>query len=502
MLERDVPSGGNARVVGRYALFQEIAAGGMATLHLGRLIGSVGFSRTVAIKRLHPQFAKDPEFVAMFLDEAHLAGRVRHPNVVGTIDVVALNGEVLLVMEYVHGESLARLLWSEAQAGRRVPLRVVSALLTGVLHGLHAAHEATSETGFPLGMVHRDVSPQNILVGQDGIARVLDFGVAKATWRAQTTRDGQVKGKLSYMSPEQLLHHDVDRRADIFAASAVIWEALTGTRLFDAEEPGALIHCILHETVIPPRELRPDVPPALDALVMRGLSRDSEERFASAREMAFALERAVAPATPGEVGIWVEEAARETLERRAKQIERIESSHAQLSGQGLALSPAAATDALTGWGEVIATVAIVTPPVAFEAQGSHQDAVGSSIAAAAVVMPSGERLRTRGLRHLAIVLALAAACLAATAVFAIVRASSPLPPSSALVGASAGALSAVGPADSVEGPRSASPSAPDPDSGALPVASSSPPAPAHRRGPAPATQSRPPRPVTPPVRSH
>src|SRR5258708_29137656 len=167
-------------VVGRYLLCDEIAAGGMATVHVGRLMGTAGFSRTVAIKRLHAQFAKDPDFVSMFLDEARLAARIRHPNVIGTLDVVALEGELFLVMEYVPGESLARLWRTTFDTGRTIPLPIISAILVGVLDGLHAAHEATDDNGEPLGIVHRDVSPHNILAGTDGIARVLDFGDAKA----------------------------------------------------------------------------------------------------------------------------------------------------------------------------------------------------------------------------------------------------------------------------------------------------------------------------------
>src|SRR5262245_51026591 len=170
-------------VIGRYALHGELASGGMATVHLGRLLGPVGFSRTVAIKRLHAQYAQDPEFVSMFLDEARLAARIRHPNVVPTLDVVATSGELFLVMEYVPGESLSRLARAARDRMERMPPRIVSAIMSGVLHGLHAAHEAKSERGEPLGIVHRDVSPQNVLVGTDGVARVLDFGVAKAAGR-------------------------------------------------------------------------------------------------------------------------------------------------------------------------------------------------------------------------------------------------------------------------------------------------------------------------------
>ncbi|HEY2366157.1 MAG TPA: serine/threonine-protein kinase, partial [Polyangiaceae bacterium] len=210
------------RVVGRYALYEEIAAGGMATVHFGRLLGPVGFSRTVAIKRLHPQFAKDPEFVSMFLDEARLAARIRHPNVVPTLDVVATQGELFLVMDYVQGESLSRLIRATRERQQRIPVRYVASIITGALHGLHAAHEAKNERGEPLRIVHRDISPQNVLVGSDGVARVLDFGVAKAAGRFHTTREGNVKGKLPYMSPEQLRGQLVDRQTDVYAAAVCL----------------------------------------------------------------------------------------------------------------------------------------------------------------------------------------------------------------------------------------------------------------------------------------
>ena len=155
------------RVIGRYALFGEIAAGGMATVHFGRLVGPVGFSRTVAIKRLHAQYAKDPEFVAMFLDEAHIAGRIRHPNVVSTIDVVSADRELILVMEYVHGESVAHLMRPLKNDKKALDPKMAATIVYDALLGLHAAHETTDERGDPLHIVHRDVSPQNILVCDD-----------------------------------------------------------------------------------------------------------------------------------------------------------------------------------------------------------------------------------------------------------------------------------------------------------------------------------------------
>src|SRR5262245_61720717 len=294
------------RLAQRYEVHGEIAAGGMATVHFGRLVGAVGFSRTVAIKRLHAQFARDPDFVSMFLDEARLAARVQHPNVVTTVDVVPLEDEVFLVMEYVHGEALSKLIRAARRRGELVPPRIGVSILAGALHGLHAAHEAKSERGEPLNIVHRDVSPQNILVGTDGVPRVLDFGVAKAAARATSTRDGQMKGKVSYMAPEQLRGRGVDRRTDVFAAGVVLWEALTGRRLFDGDDPGEVLAKLLESHIPGPAEVEPSIPPVLDSIVMRALNRDITLRWTTAREFAIALEHSGPIALPREVGDWVE----------------------------------------------------------------------------------------------------------------------------------------------------------------------------------------------------
>jgi serine/threonine protein kinase len=317
------------RVIGRYVLYSEIAAGGMATVHLGRLRGVGGFSRTVAIKRLHPQFAKDPEFVAMFLDEARLAGRIRHPNVASVLDVVALEGELFLVMEFVLGESLSRLLRNAATVEEAVPISVAVAVVGGTLRGLHAAHEATSESGEALNLVHRDVSPHNIQVGVDGVPRVVDFGVAKAANRAQTTREGQLKGKLSYMSPEQVHRDRIDRRTDIYAAAVVLWETLVGHRLFGGDDTVAILNDIICGAAVPPSRHRPEVPHALDEVVMRGLSLRPDARFSTAKEMAEALEDAFAPASAARVGDWVEATAEDAVDRRARSLAEVESAGAQ-----------------------------------------------------------------------------------------------------------------------------------------------------------------------------
>lgn len=327
-----VASAGQApRTVGRYILYGELAAGGMATVHFGRLSGPVGFSRTVAIKRLHPQFAKDPEFVTMFLDEARLCGRIRHPNVVPTLDVVATEGEIFIVMEYVAGESLAKLLRAATLKKALPPPRVVATILTSVLHGLHAAHQTKDEHGRELGIVHRDVSPQNILVGADGSVRVLDFGVAKAAGRTQTTREGQVKGKIAYMPPEQLSSGEVTLQTDIYAAAVVLWEALVGRRLFDGETEAIVLVRAIEGKIDPPSRVRSGLSPEIDAVVLRGLAREPSKRYSSAREMALAIEQTIGLASPSEVGAWVESLASTELARRSARVAEIESSSATLS---------------------------------------------------------------------------------------------------------------------------------------------------------------------------
>jgi len=314
-----------SRAVGRYVLHDEIAAGGMATVHIGRLLGPVGFSRTVAIKRLHAQYAKDPEFVSMFLDEARLAARIRHPNVVSTLDVVARDGELFLVMDYVQGEVLSRLVRSLREKDQMIPPAMVLAIMAGALQGLHAAHEAKTERGEPLNIVHRDVSPQNILVGVDGIARVLNFGVAKAVGRAQTTRDGQVKGKTSYMAPEQLQGKGVDRRTDLYSAAVVLWETLTARKLFWADSPSEIMAKVLSAPVDPPSAHAQGIPPALDEIALRGLSRNPETRFQSALEMAIALENVLPTPTTRRIGEWVASVAGDSLTQRAGRVTEIES---------------------------------------------------------------------------------------------------------------------------------------------------------------------------------
>jgi eukaryotic-like serine/threonine-protein kinase len=333
------PQTGWPPTVGRYLLYGEIASGGMATVHFGRLQGAAGFARSVAIKRLHPQYAKDPDFVGMFLDEARLAARIAHPNVVPTLDIVSQGDELLLVMEYVRGSSLSRLLRTLTQKGERMPTRIAAAITAGALRGLHAAHEAKSEAGEKLEIVHRDVSPQNVLVGTDGIARVLDFGVAKAAGRVQTTREGQLKGKLAYMAPEQITTGSVTRRTDVYAAAVVLWEMLTGRRLFRADNEAKLLALVLDSEVLAPSKLVEGLPSAFDQVVMKGLDRDPAKRYATAREMAIDVEAVVGIEPSTVIGEWVEVVAADELRERANRIEEIERSVLGSSPSGVSQSP-------------------------------------------------------------------------------------------------------------------------------------------------------------------
>lgn len=311
-------------MLGRYELHSVIATGGMASIHLGRLCGPSGFTRTVAVKRLHPHFARDPEFASMFLDEAHLVARIRHPNVVPIVDVVAESDELFLVMEYVHGESLARLVHVRPDSSLPVPPAMAAAIFVDVLHGLHAAHDAKTPEGEPLSIVHRDVTPHNVLVGVDGSARIADFGIAKATQRSHATDGSTLKGKLCYVAPEQLHGREVNRTTDVYSAAVSLWESLTGRLLFAAENEAHVLEKILTGAARPPSAFAPDVPPALDEIVMRGLQMKPHKRFASAQEMALALEKSVSLPSPAELGAWVQSRAAEGLAKRGALIEHVE----------------------------------------------------------------------------------------------------------------------------------------------------------------------------------
>jgi eukaryotic-like serine/threonine-protein kinase len=296
---------------GRYEPLFEIAQGGMARVYAARATGEGGFSRALAIKHMLSGL-DDPSFTEMFLDEARLAAAIHSPHVVHTFDVGrASDGRPFLAMELVIGVSLGRILFELARREEKLPLPIAVAMLRDAALGLHHAHEACDESGKPLGIVHRDVSPQNVLVDEHGRVRITDFGIARALERRSVTRDGATRGKPGYMSPEQAAGRTVDRRSDVYSLGVVAWETIAGGA-FDAAAPNVA-------------ELRADVPAVLGSVIARALSREPGRRQKSAIELANALESGVRPASAREIGAFVRELCGAELEklRRLEATERV-----------------------------------------------------------------------------------------------------------------------------------------------------------------------------------
>jgi serine/threonine-protein kinase len=280
-----------APTFGRYVPMFRIASGGMAEVYGAQSSGEAGFRKWVALKRMLPHLSEDPRFVEMFLDEGRLAANIHGPHVVSTVDLGrATDGSVFLVMDLVVGVTLSALLRESVGRGERLPVAVVAELIAQSALGLHDAHEARTVDGQALEIVHRDISPQNILVGVDGRARITDFGIARASVRETQTRTGEIKGKLSYFSPEQASMDVLDGRSDLFSLAVVAWESFAGRRLFHAENPLAILKN-LTERPIPRLEdvTQGRVPPELAAVVHRGLERDRALRFPTGQDFALAL---------------------------------------------------------------------------------------------------------------------------------------------------------------------------------------------------------------------
>lgn len=276
--------------LGRYQIIKRLAMGGMAELYLARQTGDGGYEKIVALKRVLPHLTEDVSFVRMFLNEARLAAGLSHSNIVHVVDFGSEAGEHFMAMEYVHGRSVQAVLKAGAQH-KGVPRDVALTIVHEVAAALHYAHERAGADGRPLGLVHRDVSPSNVLVSFDGEVKLVDFGIAKATAHTRVTRSGAIKGKLSYMAPEQVRGEELDRRADVFALAVVAYELCTGRRCFTAPGEFALINRVAEARYERPSSIEPDFPEDLEALITRGLSVDPDDRFSTAREMQRAVER-------------------------------------------------------------------------------------------------------------------------------------------------------------------------------------------------------------------
>jgi serine/threonine-protein kinase len=304
-----------------YELLALIGTGATAAVYLARDQQAPPGSQIVAIKRLHPSLSEDVDIARMFDDEARMASRIDHPNVVRTIDVVRVGRERFHVMQYVHGGSLAQL----APVGRPdtppPPPPVAYAMVVGVLRGLHASHEALAEDGQPLRLVHRDISPENLLIDEDGIARVTDFGIAKAIGRARITRNGNVRGKVPYLAPELLLGGEASRASDVYATAVVLWELLSGREFVPTAGHWAMVQRVLAGAHVAVTTIRPEIPARVNAVLTRALDYAPVERFPSAEAFADALEANGQPASTAEVSAWVHERAGLRLVARTEAVE-------------------------------------------------------------------------------------------------------------------------------------------------------------------------------------
>jgi serine/threonine protein kinase len=276
---------------GSYQLLKRLATGGMAQIYLARQSGPEGFEKLLVVKRILPHLAENEEFIQMFLDEARIAARLNHSNIVQIFNLGELDDTYFIAMEYIHGEDLRRISRKSQAHSSEMPLPLVCRIIMEACAGLDYAHKLTDSDGQPLGIVHRDISPQNLLVTFEGGVKIVDFGIAKASDQATVTRSGVLKGKYAYMSPEQATGQPLDGRSDIFALGIVLYEMITGTRLFkrssDLQTLSAAIAC----DVTPPSEVSDRVPSDLDPVVMRALAKEPENRYQEALHLQLALEK-------------------------------------------------------------------------------------------------------------------------------------------------------------------------------------------------------------------
>jgi hypothetical protein len=366
---------------GDLELLLPLATGGMATVHVARHVGDAGFERLVAVKRVHRHLLGDPEVFAMSSDEARLSALVRHPNVVATHQVIDAGGELLLVQEYVEGVSLALLAKRAAAEGveGRLPAEAAVRVVVDVLRALHAAHEAVDLRGEPLQLVHRDVSPQNVLVGADGGGRLIDFGIARAAGRLAETRTGLIKGKVAYLAPEQVAEGDVDRRADLWATGVMLHELVVGRRPIEAPTDTELMAKVMvgHADLAALEA----VAPALVDPVRRALARVPDDRFATAESMADAIAAAMTPASDATMRALVQRLVGEDLAARRRDIleamRQADTAASDIEASDTAVAPAAVASAAIDreqraaaprsrrWRAALVAIVIVTAAVAW-----------------------------------------------------------------------------------------------------------------------------------------
>jgi len=301
--------------LGRYQVLTQLAVGGMAELFLAFFTGPGGFRKFVALKRILPVYRADSEFVAMFLDEARISAALSHANIAQVFELGEANKDYFIAMEFIEGQDLGRINRAARKAGGVLPVGFAAGVMRDVCGALHYAHSFTSAAGRPQPVVHRDLSMRNVMMTYAGHTKVIDFGIAKARGSLAVTHGGQVKGSAGYMSPEQIRDENLDGQSDLFAAGAVLYELLTGRRVFTGGDPTATMYKVLNETPPPPRSLNPEVPPALSDVVMKALEKQRDRRFATGREMAKAIEAATPMFDEQERAVWMEATFADSIAR-------------------------------------------------------------------------------------------------------------------------------------------------------------------------------------------
>lgn len=276
---------------GKYTLIDRIAVGGMAEIFLARQAGIENFEKTIVIKRIRPHLSKQPNFVKMFLNEAKLAAQLNHPNIVQIYDLGKIGESYFIAMEYVFGRDMRRIIPKADSLGIPFPMVYALKIASSVCEGLYYAHQKTDTYGTALNIVHRDVTPENIFVSFDGTVKVLDFGIAKAANQIEQTRAGEIKGKLSYMSPEQCMGKQLDNRSDLFSLGTVLYEWLTGFKLFTGDSEVAILKSITEGKIYAPSYFKADIPEAVEAILMKGLEKDRERRYQTAWDMQYDIDQ-------------------------------------------------------------------------------------------------------------------------------------------------------------------------------------------------------------------
>ena len=323
-------SGKEQQTLGRYNLLALLATGGMAEIHLARQAGIKGFERLVVVKKILPHLAVEESFLEMFFDEARIASLLNHPNIVQIYDLGQEGDDYFMAMEYLEGESLSFLEREARKKQRHMGPALAAGIIAQVSDGLEYAHAFKNHDGQTMNIVHRDVSPQNIIVLFSGGVKLVDFGIAKAASQMHKTRAGSLKGKLSYLAPEQCLGKAVDNRTDIFSLGIVLWELLTRRRLFKRDSEGATLNAVMNEEIPQIRTVRPQVPVSLEAVAMRALRKDPGERFQTAGEMGAALRdyllKTGEAAGTAEIAAFINGALGERAKNKKSMLERLRTS--------------------------------------------------------------------------------------------------------------------------------------------------------------------------------